>query len=190
MWSNEKNFGTQNKEKYAVNILKYHGTDTPDVRQWDMDSWKKRWKASRSYRDAWYTRIAGYTLCAERRSQLDMRKLGRMAGAFEGDVIRKSSPTTRILKSSVFWEITPRRYLKVNQYFGGTCRLHPQSRRIRQAKNQHESRWQAGLPVNRTPYNYRSENLKSYKFFIINRHEDELQEDQEEDCPLFEAGKG
>jgi hypothetical protein len=29
-----------------------------------------------------------------------------------------------LMKSSVFWDITPRNPLKVNGRFGGTCRLH------------------------------------------------------------------
>jgi hypothetical protein len=52
--------------------------------------------------------------------------------------------TNRIsMKSFVFWDIPPWSPLKVNRYFGGTYRLHLQSRRISQARNQHESRWQA-----------------------------------------------
>jgi Pyruvate/2-oxoacid:ferredoxin oxidoreductase delta subunit len=35
--------------------------------------------------------------------------------------------------------------LEVHQRFGGTCHLHFQSWRIIQARNQHESRWQAEL---------------------------------------------
>jgi hypothetical protein len=58
------------------------------------------------------------------------KQVHEMAGTSAGVVVSKSSPATRILKSSVFWEITPRRQLKVDRYFGGTCRLHLQSRRI------------------------------------------------------------
>jgi hypothetical protein len=47
--------------------------------------------------------------------------------------------TTVIVKSSVFWDITPCSPSKVNRSFGGTCRLHLQGRKI----NQRESRWQA-----------------------------------------------
>jgi hypothetical protein len=38
------------------------------------------------------------------------------------------------LKSSIFWDITPCSPLKVNQYFEEKFRLHPQGRRISQAK--------------------------------------------------------
>jgi hypothetical protein len=34
------------------------------------------------------------------------------------------------LKSTIFWDITPRSPLKVNRRFGGTYRLHLQGRRI------------------------------------------------------------
>jgi hypothetical protein len=47
------------------------------------------------------------------------------------------------MKSSIFWDITPCSPLKVNRRFGGTCRLHLQSRRISRTRNQRESRWQA-----------------------------------------------
>jgi hypothetical protein len=50
--------------------------------------------------------------------------------------------TAVVMRSSIFWDITPRSPLKVNRRFGGTC-LHLQGRRIRQARNQPESRWQA-----------------------------------------------
>jgi hypothetical protein len=46
------------------------------------------------------------------------------------------------LKRSVFWDITPYSPLKINRRFGRTC-LHLQGRRISQARNQHESGWQA-----------------------------------------------
>jgi hypothetical protein len=47
--------------------------------------------------------------------------------------------TTDWLKSTVFWDIMPRSPLKVNRRFGGTHRLHLQSRRIGRARNQLES---------------------------------------------------
>jgi hypothetical protein len=49
------------------------------------------------------------------------------------------------MKSSIFWDITPYSPLKVNQRFGGTCRLHLQDRRISLARNYREIRWQAEL---------------------------------------------
>jgi hypothetical protein len=41
-------------------------------------------------------------------------------------------------QSSIFWDITLCSSLKVNQRFGGTCRLHVQDR-ISQARNRHEA---------------------------------------------------
>jgi hypothetical protein len=51
--------------------------------------------------------------------------------------------TAVVMKSSIFWDITPCSPLKVNWRFGGTCRLHLQGRKISRARNQRESRWQA-----------------------------------------------
>jgi hypothetical protein len=45
-----------------------------------------------------------------------------------------------IMKSSVFWDITPYSPLKANRRFGGTCRLQLQGQGISQARNQRESR--------------------------------------------------
>jgi hypothetical protein len=46
--------------------------------------------------------------------------------------------TAVVMKSSVFWDITPYNPLKVNRCFRGTCGLHFQGRRKRQARNQRE----------------------------------------------------
>jgi hypothetical protein len=43
-----------------------------------------------------------------------------------------------VMKSSVFWDITPCSRLKVNRRFGETCRLHIQSRRISQEGDQRD----------------------------------------------------
>jgi hypothetical protein len=43
------------------------------------------------------------------------------------------------IKSYIFRDKTPCNPLKINRRFGGTCRLHLQRRRIRQATNQHEA---------------------------------------------------
>jgi hypothetical protein len=48
------------------------------------------------------------------------------------------------VKSIIFWDMTQCSPLSVNQHFGGTYRLHLQGRKISQARNQRESRWQAG----------------------------------------------
>jgi hypothetical protein len=52
-------------------------------------------------------------------------------------------PSFAHLRSSIFWDTTPCSPLKVNRRFGRTYRLHLQGRRIRRARNQRESRWQA-----------------------------------------------
>jgi hypothetical protein len=44
-----------------------------------------------------------------------------------------------VMKSSVLWDIRPCSPLKVNRYFGGTCRFHLQSRRISQERNGREA---------------------------------------------------
>jgi hypothetical protein len=50
--------------------------------------------------------------------------------------------TAVVLKSTIFWDITPCRPLKVNRCFGGTYRVHRQGRRISRSRNQRESKWQ------------------------------------------------
>jgi hypothetical protein len=44
-----------------------------------------------------------------------------------------------IMKSPIFWDITPCSLLEVSQHLGGICRLHLQGRRISQARNQREA---------------------------------------------------
>jgi hypothetical protein len=81
----------------------------------------------------------------------------------------------------IFWDITTCSPLKVNRWFGGTCRLYVQGRRISQARNQRETWQQAELlatffsetsihfqlitrrynPADRTHHNRRCENIKS-----------------------------
>jgi hypothetical protein len=41
--------------------------------------------------------------------------------------------TAVVMKSSIFWDTTPRSPLKVNRRFGETCRLRPQDRRSSRA---------------------------------------------------------
>jgi hypothetical protein len=48
--------------------------------------------------------------------------------------------TAVVMKSTIFWNITPCSPLRVNRRFGGTHRLHLQGRKISQARNQRESR--------------------------------------------------
>jgi hypothetical protein len=49
------------------------------------------------------------------------------------------------LQSTSFWNITPCSPLRVNRRFGGVYHHHLQGRRISRARNQSESRRQAGL---------------------------------------------
>jgi hypothetical protein len=44
-----------------------------------------------------------------------------------------------VMKSSVFWDITPHSPLKVKQRFRETCRLHISWRRINQTRKQHDT---------------------------------------------------
>jgi hypothetical protein len=53
--------------------------------------------------------------------------------------------TAVVMKSSMFWDITPCSQLKVNRRFTGTCHLHLQGRRKSRARYQRESRWQRSL---------------------------------------------
>jgi hypothetical protein len=53
--------------------------------------------------------------------------------------------TAVVFKSTIFWDITPCGPLKANWRFGGTYCLHLQDRETSRARNQVESRWQAGL---------------------------------------------
>jgi hypothetical protein len=47
--------------------------------------------------------------------------------------------TSLFMKSSAFWDITPCSPMKSNRHFGETSRLNLQSRKIRQAKIEHEA---------------------------------------------------
>jgi hypothetical protein len=51
-----------------------------------------------------------------------------------------------VMKSPIFWDITPCSPLKVNRRFGGIYRLNFHDRNISQARNQGESNWQAKPP--------------------------------------------
>jgi hypothetical protein len=44
-----------------------------------------------------------------------------------------------VMKTPLFWNITPYSLLKVNRHFGQTCHLHLQGQRISQERNQHEA---------------------------------------------------
>jgi hypothetical protein len=55
--------------------------------------------------------------------------------------------TAVVMKSAVFWDITPCSPLKVDQRFGGTYHLHLLGLRISRARNQRGSMWQAELSL-------------------------------------------
>jgi hypothetical protein len=58
--------------------------------------------------------------------------------------------TAVVMKSSVFWDITPCSPLKVSRRFGWTCRLHLQGRRISEARNKHVAGGKQRNPVAET----------------------------------------
>jgi hypothetical protein len=49
--------------------------------------------------------------------------------------------TAVVMKSIIFWDVTPCSLLSCKRRFGGTYRLHPQGRRNNFSKNQQVSRW-------------------------------------------------
>jgi hypothetical protein len=58
----------------------------------------------------------------------------------EQEIVGSEHPAMVIMKCSVFWDISPCNPLKVNRRFGGTYRLHLESRRIDHARKQRGSR--------------------------------------------------
>jgi hypothetical protein len=82
-----------------------------------------------------------------------------------------------VIKSSIFWDITWRSLLKVDEHFEGICHLHLQGWRKSQGRNQREagsdmSLWnianfqQQHIPDDRTPHNHYCENVKSYMLVV------------------------
>jgi hypothetical protein len=59
------------------------------------------------------------------------------------DLIGFEVLTSVIMKSTIFWDITPYSPLKINRSLGETYYLHLQGQRIRQTRNELESRWQS-----------------------------------------------
>jgi hypothetical protein len=55
--------------------------------------------------------------------------------------------TAVVMKSIIFWDVTPCSLLSCNRRFGRIYRLHLQGRRNNFSKNQQVSRWQAIWPV-------------------------------------------
>jgi hypothetical protein len=58
-------------------------------------------------------------------------------------LVRFEVLTVVVTKSTVFWYLMLCSLLKVNRHFGGIYCRHLRGWRISQARNQHESRWQA-----------------------------------------------
>jgi hypothetical protein len=88
-----------------------------------------------------------------------------------------------VVKSTIFWDITPCNPLRVNRRFGGIYRLYLQGRKVSRARAQRESRWKPDPmeaicssetsvnfqrttrrynPKDGTFNNHRCENLESY----------------------------
>jgi hypothetical protein len=58
--------------------------------------------------------------------------------------------TAVVMKSIIFWDVTPCRLLSCNRRFGGTYRLNLQGRRNNSSKNQQVSRWQTSVATQQT----------------------------------------
>jgi hypothetical protein len=73
--------------------------------------------------------------------------------------------------NKVLWGTTLCSLLEVNRRFGGTCRLHLQGGSVNQAKIQHEAGFQRTTQCynseDRSAYNRRCENLKTYMIFVL-----------------------
>jgi hypothetical protein len=54
------------------------------------------------------------------------------------EIVGFEVPTAVVMKSSIYWDVTPCSPLKVNRRFGETYSLHLQGRRISRARNQHK----------------------------------------------------
>jgi hypothetical protein len=78
--------------------------------------------------------------------------------------------TAVVMKISIVWDTKPRSMLKVSRRFGGTRRLHPKGRRIRDGRNQREDRGECSseTPVDfqRATRRYIAED-KTLKIFIL-----------------------
>jgi hypothetical protein len=72
---------------------------------------------------------------------------------------RKQISELLIIKSTIFWDITPRTPLSVNRLFGGTYRLHLQGRKNKSVDTQRTTR--RYIPKDGTIHNHRCENLDS-----------------------------
>jgi hypothetical protein len=72
-----------------------------------------------------------------------------------------------IMKSSVFWDITPCSPLKVNQHFRGTCHFHFQGQRLMQETGIKQAVTLVSTLLHTRRYNHLCENLKSYKIEIL-----------------------
>jgi hypothetical protein len=60
--------------------------------------------------------------------------VSRMQLQRESETLQQTRRTSKILKSTIFWDITPCSPLSVNRRFGGTYRLHLQGRKNKFSK--------------------------------------------------------
>jgi hypothetical protein len=72
-----------------------------------------------------------------------------------------------VMKSTIFWDITPCTPMKVNRRFGGKCCIHVQDRRISRARNQREagrkqSSSETSVDIQRTTWSYIPEYIYFY----------------------------
>jgi hypothetical protein len=72
----------------------------------------------------------------------ELRKGIAYTFTYAGNIDYVTLKTKSIIKSTIFWDITPCSPLNVNRRFGGTYRLHLQGRRISRERNQRERRCQ------------------------------------------------
>jgi hypothetical protein len=71
------------------------------------------------------------------KSYRKMKQLDGVTSTRKNVFVRFEVLTAVVMKSTIFWDITPCSPLKVNRRFGGMYRLHLQGRRISRGRNQH-----------------------------------------------------
>jgi hypothetical protein len=140
--------------KHRDDLFLFHNKE---LRNLFRTSISARMASSRELRWAGYVASMGENICEDENwTELNQNIFNRSIEAYS--FIKKiysacQHLTTRfvefevitavVMKSTIFWDITPCSLLKVNRRFGGTYRLYIQGRRISRARNQRESRWQA-----------------------------------------------
>jgi hypothetical protein len=73
------------------------------------------------------------------RYEFSITHLAYLLSAKNEQKIKFDVLTAVVMKSSVFWDITPYSLLKINQHLRGICYLYLQGRRIRQARSHCEA---------------------------------------------------